>query len=122
MAWEIETTDAFDQWWETLGDDAKGSIDAHVRLLEDQGPQLPFPYSSGIEGSKHGRMRELRVQSKGDPIRIFYAFDPNRTAILLMGGNKEGNDRFYKEMIPIADRLYDEHLAEIAKGEKGGRR
>jgi hypothetical protein len=66
--------------------------------------------------------RELRVQSKGDPIRIFYVFDPRRTAILLIGGNKEGNDRFYKEMIPIADRLYDQHLAEIAKDEKRRRR
>jgi hypothetical protein len=66
MDWDIETTDEFDKWWEALGDDVTGSIDAYVRLLEDQGPQLPFPYSSGIEGSKHGRMRELRVQSNGD--------------------------------------------------------
>jgi hypothetical protein len=60
-------------------------------------------------------MRELRVQSGGSPIRIFYAFDPRRTAILLIGGDKTGDDRFYQTMIPIADRLYDTHLEELRK-------
>jgi hypothetical protein len=60
-------------------------------------------------------MRELRVQSGGDPLRIFYAFDPRRTAILLIGGNKAGDDRFYEQMIPLADRLYDDYLREIKR-------
>jgi len=60
-------------------------------------------------------MRELRVQSGGRPIRVFYAFDPRRAAVLLIGGDKTGNDRFYQKFIPIADRLYDEHLAELRK-------
>ena len=71
--------------------------------------------SSGIEGSKHGHMRELRVQSGGRPVRIFYAFDPRRSAILLIGGDKTGRDRFYEEMVPVADRLYDVHLEELRK-------
>ena len=79
------------------------------------GRSFPIPYSSGIKGSKHGHMRELRVQSGGKPLRSFYAFDPRRTAILLIGGDKTGDDRFYKEMIPVADRLYDDHLAELRK-------
>ncbi len=58
-------------------------------------------------------MRELRVQSAGKPIRIFYAFDPRRTAILLIGGDKTGDDRFYRRFVPQADRLYDEHLREL---------
>lgn len=58
------------------------------RLLEAKGPQLPFPYSSGIEGSRHEHMRELRIQSGGKPYRVFYAFDPRRTAILLIGGKR----------------------------------
>lgn len=57
--------------------------------------------------------RELRVQHKGLPYRILYAFDPRRTAILLIGGNKVGNDRWYEQYIPVADRLYDEHLREL---------
>lgn len=60
-------------------------------------------------------MRELRVQSGGRPIRIFYAFDPRRSAILLIGGDKTGRDRFYEEMVPLADRLYDAHLEELRK-------
>ena len=58
-------------------------------------------------------MRELRVQRGGRPIRIFYAFDPRRTSILLIGGDKTGNDRFYDEYVPLADRLYDEYLSEL---------
>ena len=60
-------------------------------------------------------MRELRVQSGGQPLRLFYAFDPTRSAILLIGGNKTGDKRFYKRMIPIADRLYDEHIAQLKR-------
>jgi hypothetical protein len=81
----------------------------------EKGPRLPFPHSSGIKGSKHGHMRELRVQSDGKPIRIFYAFDPRRQAILLIGGDKTGDDRFYERTVPIADNLYDLYLAEIRK-------
>jgi hypothetical protein len=63
-------------------------------------------------------MRELRVQVGGDPYRIFYAFDPRRAAILLIGGIKAGDERFYEGMIPIADRIYDEHLEELAREER----
>jgi len=55
-------------------------------------------------------MRELRIQHAGNPYRILYAFDPKRSAILLLGGNKRGNDRWYERYVPIADNLYDEHL------------
>ena len=60
-------------------------------------------------------MRELRIQSAGRPLRVFYAFDPRRTAILLIGGDKTGDDRFYERHAPIADRLYDEYLDELRK-------
>ena len=58
-------------------------------------------------------MRELRVQSGGHPLRVFYAFDPRRVAILLIGGDKTGDNRFYETYLPIADRLYDEHIQEL---------
>ncbi len=60
-------------------------------------------------------MRELRVQSGGNPYRIFYAFDPRRTAILLIGGNKGGDGRFYERLVPIADCLYETYIEEIRK-------
>ena len=110
MTWNIEYTDEFAQWWDTLPAETQVSIAANVRLLEMHGPQLPFPHSSGIQGSRHSHMRELRVQHNGKPHRTLYAFDPQRTAILLIGGDKTGDDRWYKKMIPIADKLYDQHL------------
>ena len=115
MPWLVEYTDEFGAWWETLGAGAQDDIAAIVAVLEQRGPQLPFPYSSAVVGSRHGPMRELRVRSGGDPLRIFYAFDPRRAAILLIGGNKSGDDRFYQRMIPRADRLYDIHLDEIRR-------
>lgn len=75
-------------------------------LLKIKGPTLPFPHSSDVKGSKHSHMRELRIQYKGDPYRVLYAFDPRRAAILLIGGNKTGQKRWYKK-----------HLKELKKGE-----
>jgi hypothetical protein len=115
MEWNVEYTDEFLAWWNELTESDQDSVERSVGLLEKRGPTLPFPHSSGIVGSRHRHLRELRVQSGGSPIRIFYAFDPRRTAILLIGGDKAGDDRFYERMVPIADRLYDEHLAEIRK-------
>jgi hypothetical protein len=115
MSWDVENTDEFAAWWGDLSETQQEDIAAIVTLLMEQGPRLPFPYSSGIENSRHGHMRELRVQSGGKPIRVFYAFDPRRTAILLIGGDKTGDDRFYERMIPIADKLYDVYIAELKK-------
>ena len=115
MNWDVEFTDEFRAWWESLTEAEQNDVTASVRLLMEHGPTLGFPYSSGIEGSKHSHMRELRVQSSGRPLRIFYAFDPRRMAILLIGADKTGDDRFYDVYIPIADRLYDDYLAEIRR-------
>lgn len=115
MAWTVEYTDEFGAWWDRLSEAERIAVTAHVQLLEERGPDLPFPYSSGIGGSRHPHLRELRVQRAGRPLRIFYAFDPRRVAILLIGGDKTGDDRFYVRLIPIADRLYDDHLALLKK-------
>ncbi len=113
--WEVEYTDEFGDWWSGLTEAEQESVDASVRLLEERGPQLGHPHSSGIARSKHPHMRELRIQHRGRPYRVLYAFDPRRTAILLIGGDKTGNDRWYEEYVPRADRLYDEHLAALGK-------
>ncbi len=113
--WEVEYTDEFGAWWDVLTEAQQVSVFASVGLLRIHGPQLGHPYSSGIGSSKHPRMRELRIQHKGRPIRVLYAFDPRRTAILLIGGDKTGNPRWYDEFVPLADRLYDEHIAELGK-------
>ncbi len=86
-----------------------------MRLLEERGPNFGFPHSSGINGSKHGHMRELRTQHGGWPFRTLFAFDPRRSAILLIGGDKTGDDRWYDVHVPIADGLYDAHLEQLRK-------
>ena len=113
MIWNVEYTNEFGEWWGTLAENEQDDVSASVELLGVNGPGLPYPHSSGIKGSRHGRMRELRVQSGGKPIRVFYAFDPRRTAILLIGGGKTGDDRFYERFVPLADDLYDEYLQEL---------
>jgi len=115
MKWEVEYTDEFSQWWLRLTEDEQVSVAASVKLLEERGPNLGFPHSSGINGSKHSHMRELRTQHLGRPYRTLYAFDPLRNAILLIGGDKTGDDRWYAVNVPIGDRLYDEHLEELRK-------
>jgi hypothetical protein len=115
MAWELEGTDEFAEWFDGLSDDEKGDVIASVDLLADRGPQLGYPHTSGIATSRHSHMRELRIQHKGRPYRVLYAFDPRRYAILLIGGDKTGNDRWYEEHVPIGDDLYDAYIEEIKK-------
>lgn len=105
VSWAVEYTDEFGAWFADLVEAAQDAIDRSVGLLELRGPDLPFPYSSGLAGSRHRHMRELRVQSAGEPLRVFYAFDPRRVAIPLRGGSKVGDGRSYERMIPLADRL-----------------
>ena len=122
MTWEVEFTNEFEAWWTDQPEGVQISIDAVVQLLEALGPQLPHPHSSDIRGWKYGRMRELRVQHKGEPYRILYAFDPRRVAILLIGGNKGGNKRWYETQVPLADKLLTEHLETLKREEKEGAR
>jgi hypothetical protein len=111
--WEVEGTDEFAEWFGGLSDAEQEDVIAVVDLLESRGPRLSFPYSSAIRGSRHGHMRELRIQHLGKPYRVLYAFDPRRSAVLLLGGDKTGDDRWYERHVPVADRLYDEYLLEL---------
>jgi hypothetical protein len=115
MAWEVEYTDEFEAWWVCLTEREQVSLAASVGLLEARGPNLGFPQSSAINGSRHGHMRELRTQHPGRPFRTLYAFDPRRMAILPIGGDKTGEARWYDVHVPIADRLYDEHLQQLKR-------
>lgn len=108
--WEIEYTDDFGEWWETLDASQQESVAACVEVLRQLGPQLPRPHADTLKGSRHVNMKELRTQHAGRPLRTLFAFDPRRIAILLIGGDKTGDNRFYERMIPLADDLYDLHL------------
>jgi len=76
---------------------------------------LGYPFSSGIQESKHSHMRELRVQHAGRPYRVLYAFDPRRVAILLIGGDKTGDDRWYEKYVPLADKIYEAQMESLKK-------
>lgn len=115
MPWEVEGTDLFADWFTALSEEERVGVGRVVELLVEHGPSLPFPYSSGINGSRHRHMRELRIQHAGRPYRVLYAFDSRRAAILLLGGDKTGHDRWYDQHVPLADDLYDEHLEALKK-------
>ncbi|HHQ6627957.1 TPA: type II toxin-antitoxin system RelE/ParE family toxin [Serratia fonticola] len=109
--WKIKTTDTFDEWFSRLDDTDRASVLASLMVLREKGPQLPRPYADTVKGSRYSNMKELRVQSRGIPIRAFFAFDPRHRGILLCAGNKAGNEkRFYEVMIPIADREFTQFL------------
>ena len=63
-------------------------------------------------------MRELRIQHAGRPYRVLYAFDPRRVAILLLGGDKTGDDRWYEKHVALADKIYDTHIDGLRKESK----
>lgn len=102
-------TDEFGEWFLGLDDIDTEAVARVIDLLATRGVSLGRPYSGTIKNSRHA-LRELIIQSKGDPIRVFYAFDPKRDAVLLLGGHKAGQDRFYEVYIPKAEKLFDEHL------------
>ena len=119
MVWEVEYTDEFEAWWIDLDEGEQIDIDAVVGILEEKGPHLPYPYSSDVKGTKYGSIRELRIQHKGKPYRILYAFDPRRTAILLIGGKKGGGQRWYEKYVPLAEKIYENHLKNLKKKQGG---
>ena len=115
MAWEIEYADEFAAWWDSLNESEQESVEASVRKLSIYGPMMGRPDADTLYGSQFPNMKELRTRHHGRPLRTLFAFDPRRSAILLIGGDKTSDGRFYERMVPEADRLYDAHLAALAK-------
>jgi hypothetical protein len=122
MPWEVGYTDEFEAWWNGLTEEEQVELDAKVHLLEQHGPVLPRPHSDVIVTSKHANMKELRGRvvfpDHRAELRVLYAFDSRRNAILLIGGDKTSNPKWYEEYVPIADQLFDDHLKRIERDEK----
>lgn len=109
MVWAVEYTDEFDEWFQELDEGAQDAVERAVEVLETDGPALGRPLVDTIKRSRHANMKELRPI--GTNIRVLFAFDPRRTAILLLGGDKTGRwNAWYSAMIPRADELYDDFL------------
>lgn len=115
--WRVEYTDEFKEWWVGLEEAVQDKCAVVVDLLVRDGPMLRFPYSSEIKGSEMA-MRELRIQQGGHPYRILYAFDPARNALLILGGDKTGNARWYEEYVPKAEKIYKQYLQELEEEKK----
>jgi hypothetical protein len=104
VAWEIEFTDEFETWWDSLNEAEQEDVRASVNLLRERGPSLGRPHVDLIAASRYPNMKEL-----------LFAFDPRRVAILLIGGDKTGNARWYEDFVPRADKIYARHLKEIER-------
>ena len=109
---EVIGSEEFEVWFLELSDPDAEAVARVTGLLEVKGTTLDFPYSSSIRGATFA-LRELRAQSKGKPLRVFYAFDPKRQAVLLIGGDKTGDERFYTKMIRLSEEIWQKYLLEM---------
>jgi hypothetical protein len=108
---EVVVADEFRAWYEALTVEEQQSVQRLVGMLETDGVALGYPYSSALLGTEHP-IRELRIQHQGRPYRVLYAFDPLRQAVLLIGADKTGRDRFYEEIVPVAEQIWERYLRE----------
>lgn len=115
MEWTVLFDEEFEEWLWQQDVEVQDAILTHVGYLKRRGPLLDRPYVDTLYDSKLPNLKELRVQHKGKPWRILFVFDPKRQAILLVGGCKKGDDRWYKKIIPIAEKRYKRHLTALEK-------
>jgi hypothetical protein len=120
--WRIEFTGEAQRWYRRLSLEDKARMAAAFDRVREHGPAARRPHVGVIKGSRHHNMKELR--STGGNLRALFAFDRNRRAIVLLGGDKTDQWKsWYERMIPRADRLYDQHMRRTGKeGAWGPRR
>jgi len=112
MAWRVDATDEFPAWFSRISSAERISVAAKIERLEQHGPSLGRPHADTLKGAKFTNLKELIIQHAGDPYRVIFAFDPRRTAILLLGGRKADN-KWHKTAIPEAENIYERYLEEI---------
>jgi hypothetical protein len=122
MEWAVEFDEDFSLWFEDLELKLQEELIANFKVLATVGPTLGRPRVDSLKNSKHPNMKELRIQYKGTPWRIIFAFDPERKAILLVGGDKTNDERFYRINIPLADARFDKHLEELKRSKRAQKR
>ena len=120
MSWSILFHDDFAAEFAALTESLQNELLAHSMLLRDFGPGLGRPTVDTLKGSKHANMKEMRFVWAGEVWRVAFAFDPERQAILLVGGDKGGVNqrRFYKRLIAVADERFDGHLDTLKTSHK----
>ena len=117
VTWEVDV-ELIDDWLKEVDDSTYDQVVAALNILTEHGPGLGRPLVDSIIGSRHKNMKELRPGSSGrTEVRILFAFDPRRRAILLLAGDKQGVwAKWYRKNIPVADDRYDDHLEQLKKG------
>jgi hypothetical protein len=117
VKWAVDLHDDFVAEYNELHSDVQDELLAHIKLLEEFGPQLGRPRADTLNGSRHANMKELRFYAAGGVWRFAFAFDPKRQAIILCGGDKSGvsENRFYQQLIDKGDARFDAHMARIKK-------
>lgn len=121
MVWTIDFHPDFLAEADGFSQEVKMALQVEIEILEAIGPQLGRPQVDTLKGSKFGNMKELRFSAEEGVWRVAFAFDPERTAILLVGGDKKGKNqkKFYEKLIKIADRRLAQHLEKLkTKGKK----
>lgn len=115
MAWGIGFADEFEPEFDALPESVQDELLARAKLLETFGPELGRPHVDTLEGFRHANMKELRFSVQDGVWRVAFAFDPERAAVLLVAANKAGvkERRFYRRLIAVADRRYDDHLDQV---------
>ncbi len=115
MTWAVEFHPDFDPEFDDLAEAVQNELLAHLKLLEQFGPQLGRPRVDTLNDSRHANMKELRFDARDGVWRFAFAFDPNRHAIVLCGGDKSGGSErhFYRKLIAKADGRFDAHVARI---------
>jgi hypothetical protein len=121
VAWTVIVHPAVDEWLSALDAGSLAQVAAAVRELGEHGPALGRPLADTLRASRHRNMKELRPGSAGrSEIRVLFAFDPPRQAVLLVAGDKAGRwAQWYKRAIPLADDRFDEHLNRVRRERDG---
>ena len=108
----IKVTEEFQAWFDSLSGRERREVNRVINLLESLGVALAYPHSSALEGARYS-LRELRPKRGDSPLRVIYAFDPLREVLLLLGGDKSNDKRFYERIIPKAERIWEKHLKDL---------
>jgi hypothetical protein len=113
--WKIYRTNEFKDWFDSLEEISITAIVTDLLILEKYGPSQGRPYVDTLKGSKISNLKELRTHSKNGVFRILFVLDPERDIILLLGGDKSNDKKFYQKMIMKAEKLYQEHLRNLGR-------
>jgi hypothetical protein len=115
MTWEVEVSDEFIVWYDSLDEQEGVSVDSAVDTLVKNGPALGRSLVDTLKGTRFTNLKELRVQHSGRPYRILFAFAPRRNAYLILGGDKSRDSNLYGHAIRRAEAIYAQHLREIGE-------